>query len=549
MKKRFLFLEDLYNYYINSHNQSVHFDSAESDSTIVVQVPGKIKFDDSDKNAEGLMPVHLRACHTGLNHNQSFIADETMESNLDSFKNRPILGYIHTVDDEPQFYTHNMYVDDNGEVVYQEFPVGIIPESCNVKLVKDEESGKKYCEVDGYIFEEYSKAAEILSREQECSVSVELSVRSLSYNAAEKYLEIEDFFFSGVTILGVNPKGDAVNPGMEGSNITLADFSQKNNSMFADYENKIDELQARISQLESACFNKNSKEGGTEDMTLFEKLLEKYGKKIEDITFEYDGLSDEELESKFAEVFEDESSDPESNPSGDDDGDDDDSDNGDDSGDEGSVQFEKMVRTYELSHDDIRYALYQLLSSVETADDEYYYISSVYDDHFIYRGWCSSNKIYGQKYVKDGDNVSFDGERYALHEELLTDSEYAELQSMRSNYATLVKYKEDAEKNELHYQKETIISDEKYAALAEKDESGKYVNADFEKLVEEMDNYSLADFETSVKVMHSDFISSHSNFASVKPDTKNKNIRILAGLNGKSKPKKRYGNLFDDDEK
>ena len=42
---------------------------------------------------------------------------------------------------------------------------------------------------------------------------------------------------------------------------------------------------------------------------------------------------------------------------------------------------------------------------------------------------------------KDGDNVAFDGERYNLHREFLTDSEFAELQSMRSNYAALVDFK------------------------------------------------------------------------------------------------------------
>ena len=106
-----------------------------------------------------------------------------MEAALPSFSNRPILGYIHKVvtDENPdgqwEFYSHNMHENENGELVYDEYPIGIIPESCNAQLVYDEEKEKTYCEVDGYIFEEYSKAAEILEREGECFVSVELSIR------------------------------------------------------------------------------------------------------------------------------------------------------------------------------------------------------------------------------------------------------------------------------------------------------------------------------------------------------------------------------------
>lgn len=182
-----------------------------------------------------------------------------MESALPSFSNRPILAYIHKVvtDENPEgqweFYAHNMHKDENGELVYDEYPIGIIPESCNAQLVYDKEKNKTYCEVDGYIFEEYSKASEILEREGECFVSVELSIRELAYDAKSKCLNIEDFWFSGVTILGKTPEGKIVNPGMKDSNIKLADFSAENNSLFENYESKISELQERLNTLESFC--------------------------------------------------------------------------------------------------------------------------------------------------------------------------------------------------------------------------------------------------------------------------------------------------------
>ena len=64
---------------------------------------------------------------------------------------------------------------------------------------------------------------------------------------------------------------------------------------------------------------------------MFEKLLEKYGKTIEDITFEYEGLSDEELEAKFSAEFEEGTSTSTSS-------------DGEGSG-EGTQQFENMRRS------------------------------------------------------------------------------------------------------------------------------------------------------------------------------------------------------------
>ena len=538
MEKRILYLEDLYDFYSNIYKRSTHFSAEKSGNPIVVHVHGKVNFKKSDKDTEGLL--HLQACHTDQNLNGSNISESVMSDALPSFSNRPILGYIHKVDDQWQFYSHNMHEDDNGEIVYDEAPIGVIPESCNAKLVYDEEKKKTYCEVDGYIFEEYSKAAEILQREQECSVSVELSIRSLSYNAKERYLDIEDFFFSGVTILGKTPDGKDVKPGMANSNIKLADFSAQNNSLFDDYESTLNEMRERLKKLETACFNNNpqSKEGGiVQNMTKFEELLAKYGKTAEDITFKYTDLSDEELEAKFAEMFDSgatgegggvepfngngEGTQP----------------NGDASNGEGGTQtFEKMTRTYELSHDDVRYALYQLLSSYEESDNDWYFINAVYDDHFTYENW-NGDKIFGQKYAKNGDNVAFDGERYNLHRELLTDSEFAELQSMRSNYAALKDFKETTEKNELHAQREAILADEKYSVLAE--------NLAFTELKKNMDNYSLADLEKEAKVIFADYVSSVGEF-SAKENHK-PNVKLFANM-AKSKPKKRYGNLFDDDK-
>lgn len=566
-KKRLRYIEDLYDFYSNKYKRSTKFSAEKTGEPLVVQVHGRINFDESDKNKDGLLPVHLQSCHTDLNVNGFNIESSVMEAALPSFSNRPILGYIHkvTTDENPEgqweFYSHNMHEDENGDVVYDEYPIGIIPESCNAQLVYDEEKKKTYCEVDGYIFEEYSKAAEILQREEECSVSVELSIRELSYDAKQKFLNIEDFWFSGVTILGKTPQGNEVKPGMTGSNIKLADFSSKNNSLFEDYESKMVELQARIENLETACFNKEqnssvhtlSKEGGNkESMTKFEELLAKYNKTVEDVTFDYSELSDEELEAKFAEVFgEDNNTDGDNSgdntanePSNDNEGDGENTTEPEgttDGDNEGEGQnFENMTKTFEISHDDIRYALYNLLSSYEDADNEWYYITGVYDSYFVYESW-DGGKIYGQKYTKDNDNVSFDGERYNLHKEYLTDSEYTEIQDMRSNYSSVVEELNTYKFAEVFADKMTVFDDEAYSEYLDTDE--------FKALMSEdsVNKYSKEELSEKADATLGKLVKKNKTFSFAGETPQKKHVSRVA-FNAEKETEdtyKPYGDLFD----
>ena len=566
-KKRLLYIEDLYDFYSNKYKRSTKFSAEKTGEPLVVQVHGRVNFDESDKNKDGLLPVHLQSCHTDLNVNGSNIESSVMEAALPSFSNRPILGYIHKVttaenpEGQWEFYSHNMHEDENGDVVYDEYPIGIIPESCNAQLVYDEEKKKTYCEVDGYIFEEYSKAAEILQREEECSVSVELSIRELSYDAKQKFLNIEDFWFSGVTILGKTPQGNEVKPGMTGSNIKLADFSSKNNSLFEDYESKMVELQARIENLETACFNKEqsssvrtlSKEGGNkESMTKFEELLAKYNKTVEDVTFDYSELSDEELEAKFAEVFgEDNNTDGDNSgdntvnePSNDNEGDGENTTepegttNGDNEGE--GQNFENMTKTFEISHDDIRYALYNLLSSYEDADNEWYYITGVYDSYFVYESW-DGGKIYGQKYTKDNDNVSFDGERYNLHKEYLTDSEYTEIQDMRSNYSSVVEELNTYKSAEVFADKMTVFDDEAYLEYLDTDE--------FKALMSEdsVNKYSKEELSEKADATLGKLVKKNKTFSFAGETPQKRHVSRVA-FNAEKETEdtyKPYGDLFD----
>ena len=540
--KRLLTLDDLCNYY-STHSRSTHFSSNDSGSPVVVQVPGNLFFDTEDNSTEGLLPVVLQACHTGKNVNETKINDDVMERSLSSFKNRPILGYIHEVDGEWHFYKHNLHEDEDGEIVYDEIPVGIVPESCDAKLEYDEEKNKTYVVINGYIFEEYSKAAEILRREKECSVSVELSIREFSYNAKEHCLIIEDFYFSGVTILGKHPDGEDVMPGMAGSNIKLADFSAKNNSLFTDkYETQIIEMQEKLDKIIS-CFNiDNSKKGGI-SMNHFEELLAKYSKNVEDITFEYESMSDEELDAEFEELFGEVETESEDDPVV--------VENNSETEDvevfeeevettevvETVVENETFTRTYELSHDDIRCALYNLLMPYEEADNTYYYISEVFDNYFVYESWCNGGTIYGQGYIKDEEVVSFEGERYELFRELLTASEKAELEAMRSNYAAISEKLKVYEDAEIEAKKVELLNAEDYASIRD--------NEVFAELIEEHANISYEELQSKCDKILLEAVKS-GKYSAVNPveDTTKASKKQFTNPTAKKTKPSRYGNLF-----
>ena len=539
MNRRLLTLDDLYSYYSSTFTSS-HFSSKDTNSAIVVQVDGKLNFEENS-DTEGLLPVVLQSCHIGKNLNGSNIKREVMEKALPSFKNRPILGYIHEVDGQYEFYGHNMHLDENDNVVYDEIPVGIVPESCDAHLEYDEEKDKTYCVINGYIYEEYTKAADIMRREKECAVSVELCVREMSYDAKAKHLDIEDFVFTGVTILGKNENGEVVKPGMANSNIKLYDFSSENN-VFSNSEineKLIDTLEKLNATLEGFNIkNTDGKEEGiamvnenfetevveAEEVAEVEEVMEAEEATVveEETTVEetvVEEMTEETPEETVVEVSEEMSEEivEESEEV------------------EEVKEYSKTFEVkFEISHDEIRYALYNLLGQFEEEDNDWYFIRGVYDSYFVMQSWCS-NTIYGCKYTKDGDNVALEGSRWVLHEELLTDSEKAALDEMRSNYSAIQTKLNAYEKAELDAQKAGVFEDASYAEYLEDEE--------FKTLIASKDKYSVEELKDKAEIAFAKCVKKAGTFAAKNPEQKTKKHGLFAFE--VQEEKKPYGTLFD----
>lgn len=536
-KNKILTIEDLIKFC--KSNKMYNFSSKDTGKPIVVQSIQDFSSADIEESEDGKLYCKVRVCHTLLNRNRSFISEDSMKQAMPTLKYSPLLAMIHQLDDGSwDFHAHDSHVETDEEgneyTVYDEQQIGTFTAD-EPYLEYDEEMDKTYVVARVAIPEEYTRAASIIRAKKGTKVSCELIVYDCSYNANENYLQLDNFRFNGCTCLGSEKDGTPIGEGMLGSKLTLEDFSEDNNSL-VKFSNQLIEMQARLNELEARFNindqnngqNENQEEGGNKNMDKFNELLSKYGKTIEDVDFDYEGLTDEELDQKFESVFGEAQSDdgndddnadnvdnPEDNSSDDEPSDDEEtpkidevegesdetSDNepeikednacGGGSKKKKKCSEESMSRTYEISHDEIRYSLYQLLMPYEEAENDCYWIMDVFDTYFVYQS-CTG-KTFGQKYTKDNDVVAFDGERYELFLEYLTASEMAELKDMRSNYSSIVeqlnayKYAEDIA------DKLSIFEDEGYSAYLDTDEFKNLMSEDTlkkftkEELIEKAD--------------------------------------------------------------
>ena len=574
-KKLFTF-DDLYSFFLNQ-NKNVNFNSKESDTEIVVQVLGSLSFE-KENAYEGLAPVHLQACHTDRNRNGSSISAKTMTKAFPTFKNKPILAYIHEIENEDGemeevFGWHAMHEDENGDTVYDERMVGIIPESSSPTLEYDKDKKKYYVNIDGFIYEEYSHAKDILERMGEASVSIEINVTQLSYDAKEKLLLIEDFYLNGVTILGKDPDGNDVEAGMEGSNIKLTDFSKEHNSMFSLNGDLLDAINKLNETL--ASFNIESLEkGGESQMNKFEKLLAKYGKTADDIDFDYESLSDEELETKFEELFGNENDEDNTPPTKDDsenDNQDDEQNNNEDDNqdysneednqednqednvdeddskdktEEYSIEYSVNNMTFKTSLNDIQYALTTLVNDTYAESDGTYYSCIVYDDCVVMVDYWTGT-AYRQSYKVRKGVYSLTGDRVSVRAVYLTADEEAEVDKMKTNYSLYEKELNGYHNAEAQVEKQTIVCKPEFALLSGHSE-------DYDNFVKEINddklhlNYTVEDVQKKCDEYLLAYVKAGNqiNFEKDKTTETTETHMFRLPKQNTKKSKSRYGNLF-----
>lgn len=511
--KRILTLQQLAEYF--EKNKLYTFNSDETGTQLVVQIPAHFSNEETSES-DGFLHVRLRTCHTDKNRNGSYISESNMKKAMPTLKYRPVLAAIHKTDSgELEFHGHDMEIDNDGNTRYIERQVGSFTAD-EPYLEYDEDYGKTYVVANAVIPLEYTEAAEIIRRHGGTKVSVELVIDTLSYNAKEKYLELIDFRFGACTLLGYEKDGTEIREGMIGSRLDIEDFSIRKDSYEKDRTECIEVLENPDGRFSNLNIKQDFQKGGN-PMSKLDELTSLYEVNPEDITFETDGLTDNELEQAFASAF------GQTSPASD------------------HTQTESSKRTcriiadgreytheFELSMNEKIGALEALVNDTYAENDHAYYSVYVYEKYVVMRDYWTGC-AYRQEYKLCHDTYTLTGDRIDVFANYLTKDEEAELDKMRSSYAELTSFREQAERKELRAKKMTVLDAPKYECL-------KDIEA-FRELRAGIDNYTLDEVTVQAKVIFADN-ADHFDFGQA--------AKSHVGIGyGETKEAKPYGDLFD----
>jgi len=532
MENKILTLSDLYDFC--KSGQITRFNAQESGYSLSIQSYGYAEF--NDQTTLGLIPVQLKLCHTELNRNKSFISMSAMSSALPSLANRPILAHIIQLDDGTyDFHSHDISIDENEQIVYIEQPIGIIPESCNAEIVYDDHKRKNYVHAKGFIFEDYgNKAIEIIKSKKTIRISVELCINQFTWNSEKRCLEIEDFYFNGVTCLGKEKDGTEIMEGMEGANLTIETFRMNDPE---PYEIKMLEALDKLNNtLSNFQIDNQSTKGGTQVDKIENNIFEENNESVEQPEKSEQELSTENIVEpvKTEETFDDDSDNTSQvdlsvvQPEG-----------TNDKLDKYSICKNGIVISeYEVSWNDVLIALDELVNATYSGSDNTYYRITVYDDYLVMSDYWS-NKHYKQEYDIEDSKYVLVGNRIEVFPNFLTKEEEERLEGIRSTYDELAEKVKKYELLESRSKKYEILNQNKFAVL------NNY--KDFNDLKDNIDNYDLKDIETKAKVILADYIDEVGEFSF--NNGVRKTNKLCFDINKEPKKRGSYGNLFKDRRK
>jgi len=548
----------------------VRFSSKDSGYQLAVNIPTIFEVEDTvDEAHRGMMKLKIKMFHDGMNRNGSKVPHNSADRAMKTIPDRPLLAAIHQLDNgEWDFEAHEMELVENEdgeiEVNYIEKQIGSFS-SEPAFWEHDDKVNKDFVCAFAYVPRDYTKACEINEKKKGTKNSVELAIDELSYDAKDKCLVLEEFYVSGSTLLGREKDGTEIEEGMLGSRADIAEFSTDVNSVFFSSEEKIIAMLENLDDKLSNLTISNSKEGGKETVGKFDELLAKYGKTIEDVDFEYQGLSDEELEAKFAEVFADDT-DPDTSSEDNSEGegtsdepevklgagnsDDDNDDEPDDSNSDDVVSTnqqedddtsqgdnKKKTNDFALSLQEKVNALYELVcSTYEEADNEWYGLTCYENPNYVIMHGYFNGRHYKQNYKVENDEYSLVGDRVQVFEQFLTQEEMDALNEMKSNYSALVEYKQNVEKAEVEEKKEELLADERFSIIKDSEE--------YKSLLNEKDNFSLEELETKLKLIVADYALRNADFSKFN---KQKSGRMFGIPKSGNTVTSKYGGIFSDD--
>lgn len=198
------------------------------------------KIDIEEINNGDFLKLKLYAISDTVNRNGSEFLREGFEESISTIYNKPILAYFNKGIDDTEEHNSRVDIDQYGDVFYDydydgaEKPVGVIPESAEIYV--EQIDGKNWVVINSaYVWVEYNKRLiDVIKRQITKKVSVEIeAVDSWEEDGIEK---IRVWKFLGITILGKDKYGNAIEEGIEGAHLVLDGY--ENSNTFNSYKSK-----------------------------------------------------------------------------------------------------------------------------------------------------------------------------------------------------------------------------------------------------------------------------------------------------------------------
>ena len=162
--------------------------------------------------------------------NKCNFSKESVINGLPTLKNVPIVTYFN---ESGNLGDHEMSRDKDGKPIFKTYGIGVIPESAEQWIEEVDENGetKQYLCSDVLLWKRQKREYEFIQKHKELSVSMEVQITNSCFDE-NKILNIDEFYFTAVTVLGIG-----VNPAFDNASLTFSKQDDQIQEMMCDLKN------------------------------------------------------------------------------------------------------------------------------------------------------------------------------------------------------------------------------------------------------------------------------------------------------------------------
>lgn len=232
-----------------------------------------------ERNDSQFATLKINAFASGLNRNNIYVGEEALQRTAWTIIGKPLL------------WAYNEEFDDAGSHETCEVPCGFVPEQNNLIFTRTDD-GRSMLQVSAKIWNYYSGALIDFFKRDDMTKPVSVELEVIDYQDKEGTLELLDFAYTGVTILG-----SRVLPAIPGAKALVVNFSEATEKYNKALEHEFKNAKGKYkSERGDIIVNITDKTKDIVENDVEELILEDTAEGIEDIqeAEQSDGYSDGE---------------------------------------------------------------------------------------------------------------------------------------------------------------------------------------------------------------------------------------------------------------